>query len=267
MNKFENILKSPWIKRIVAGLVCVLIAGYIGEYVRVLSNGSSWTHFEFSANPFVAIKFAFTSMGGLISLALMLVLIGVTSVYNKNVGNKVRKNDELKDERGFYRSQSGLYGTAYLLTDEEFKGLLDVKPLKRVDEIRGTIFGINPKTNNVVYMPPEEKGVHRNNHHIAICGAPGSGKSYGYVRANMLQALWNKESIIVTDPKGELYNSMSAIYRHAGYNVKVFNLIDGAHSDSWACLEEIRGDSLLADTFAQIIIQNTVAPGGKSDEF
>lgn len=73
------------------------------------------------------------------------------------------------------------------------------------------------------------------------------------------------ESLILTDPKSELYESMSEYLRDNGYTVKVFNLIEMDHSDSWNCLNEVGSSELMAQTFADIVLQNT--SGDSKDAF
>ena len=97
----------------------------------------------------------------------------------------------------------------------------------------------------------------RLNSNLAICGASGTGKSRSISRNLILQAARRGESIIVTDPKSELYESMSQYLRDQGYTVRVFNLIEMDHSDSWNCLGEVGGSELMAQTFSDIVLSNT----------
>lgn len=48
---------------------------------------------------------------------------------------------------------------------------------------------------------------------------------------------------------------MSEYLRDNGYTVKVFNLIEMDHSDSWNCLNEVGSSELMAQTFADIVLQ------------
>ena len=58
---------------------------------------------------------------------------------------------------------------------------------------------------------------------------------------------------------------MSEYLRENGYTVKVFNLIEMDHSDSWNCLNEVGDSELMAQTFADIVLQNT--SGDMKDAF
>ena len=73
------------------------------------------------------------------------------------------------------------------------------------------------------------------------------------------------ESVVITDPKAELYNDTSELYRKHGYEVKVFNLVDPAHGDSWNCMADLGGDTLMAQVLTNVIIGNTSS--GETDHF
>lgn len=105
-----------------------------------------------------------------------------------------------------------------------------------------------------VRIPPKPKTWM--NRHVLVVGAPGSGKSRGYVRPNIFAAVRSGESVLVTDPKGELYRSMSGWLNSKGYIVKGFNLVQMEQSDHWNPLAEIR-TPLDADVFAQVVISTT----------
>lgn len=81
----------------------------------------------------------------------------------------------------------------------------------------------------------------------------------------IFQCVARGESLIITDPKSELYESMSVYLENEGYTVKAFNLVNPENSDSWNCLGEINGQETMAQVFADVIIQNTGS--GKGDHF
>ena len=59
------------------------------------------------------------------------------------------------------------------------------------------------------------------------------------------------ESLIICDPKSELYEKSSEFLRSRGYCVKVFNLVSPENSDSWCCLAEVEGQELMAQPFCR----------------
>jgi hypothetical protein len=66
-----------------------------------------------------------------------------------------------------------------------------------------------------------------------------------------------KSSIIVTDPKGELYRDKAIYLEKRGYTVKQWNLKNFMSSDSWDCLRDVNNNNI--STFVDIIIRNTSA--------
>ncbi len=62
------------------------------------------------------------------------------------------------------------------------------------------------------------------NNNIFLIGGSGAGKSYRFVKPNLLQM---NGSYIVTDPKGELLRDTGGIMKKYGYKVKAINLLNG----------------------------------------
>ncbi len=71
---------------------------------------------------------------------------------------------------------------------------------------------------------------HRENLNVLVIGGSGSGKSRFYVKPNLMQL---NTSYVVTDPKGELLRSCGRLMKKARYEIRVFNLIDMAHSNNY----------------------------------
>lgn len=100
------------------------------------------------------------------------------------------------------------------------------------------------------------------NCNVIVFGAPGCRKTRGLVIPNMLQAIENEESLIITDPKGEIHRSTSEFFRKHGYKIKKLNLINMQNSDRWNPLDVVEND-LDAQILADVIIANTTIPGIK----
>ena len=71
---------------------------------------------------------------------------------------------------------------------------------------------------------------HRENLNVLVIGGSGSGKSRFYVKPNIMQL---NTSYVVSDPKGELLRSCGRLLKKAGYEIRVFNLIDMSHSNNY----------------------------------
>lgn len=161
---------------------------------------------------------------------------------------------EYDRDRNLIYSRKGTYGTAGFMPLKEVPEVLDM--VSDVRKHTGTILGkIEGKT---VCVPLET----RLNANIAVFGASGSMKTRAYCINRILQSITRRESLIITDPKSELYEKTSEYLRFEGYEVKVFNLVSPESSDSWNCLCEIKGDELMAQLFCDVIIKNTGSERG-----
>lgn len=171
-----------------------------------------------------------------------------------------RDMDRMDTERNFQYSKSGVYGTAGLLKEEDMQDVAQAQP---INEAMGAILGQFDMTGErVVNM----KDKIRINKHTCIFGASQSGKTWCYVIPFALQAARRRESLIVTDPKGELYETTAEYFRSLGYVVRRFDLKQPELSDGWDCLKEVYGSSEStpenrATIFSDIVIQNTAQPG------
>jgi type IV secretion system protein VirD4 len=76
------------------------------------------------------------------------------------------------------------------------------------------------------------------------------------VRSNIFTAVRGGESVIVTDPKGELFRDMAPYLAGRGYAVRVLNLVRMQESHRKNFLDEIR-TPLDADVFAQVVVATT----------
>ena len=121
---------------------------------------------------------------------------------------------------------------------------------------RGVILG---KLDGKAVCLPERTRMNRN---VAVFGASGSMKSRAYARNVVFQCVKRGESLIITDPKSELYADLCLYLEGNGYTVRVFNLINPENSDSWNCLAEIEGQEIMAQLFCDVIIRNTGSPKG-----
>ena len=163
-------------------------------------------------------------------------------------------HDTAADERGIKYSKDGTYGTSGWMENKVRDTIFQVSRLK---DNNGIILGKAGR--NAVSLPVDTMY----NKHIAVFGASGSGKSRKFVRTNILQMAKLGQSMILTDPKGELYRDMSGFLKRMGYTVKLFNLVDPLHSDRWNVLNDVT-DDLTAQTFSEVVISNTKSGSGKS---
>ena len=160
-------------------------------------------------------------------------------------------------ERNLSYSSKGTYGTSGFMEPAEMRKVLELAD--HVEKTKGTILG---KLDGRAVCLPYETRMNRN---IAVYGASGSMKSRAFARNMIFQCVARGESLIITDPKSELYESMSGYLENEGYAVRCFNLVNPENSDAWNCLLEIGGQETMAQVFSDVIIQNTGS--AKGDHF
>ena len=105
---------------------------------------------------------------------------------------------------------------------------------------------------------------HRRNLLQIVVGGSGSGKTRYVVKPNLMLA---NASFIVTDPKGEIVRAVAPLLLQKGYVVKVFDLIDPAHSDSYNPFRYIRKDSDVFRLISNLIQNTTPKNSSQSDPF
>lgn len=157
-------------------------------------------------------------------------------------------------ERNFVYSNKGTYGTSGFMSEKEIKTVFNLT--HDLKNCSGTVLGLYDGK----YICVPQNG--RLNKNIAVYGASGSMKTRAFCINRILQAVQGGESLIICDPKSELYEKTSEYLRRKNYTVRVFNLVSPENSDSWNCLEEIQGDELMAQLFCDVIIKNTGSERG-----
>lgn len=249
-------------------IIAVFILGFTaliylgGLSGQLLSNYTAWiaengmagqsTMKPVSWNPFICFPQAFTP-NGMKGMFGFLFIAGGIFAYVKLHD---RFDSKEYDPRGFTKSKNGIYGTASWMSEKEMREVLEVRP---VDKAEGIILG--EYHGKAVCMPRDT----RLNRHIGIFGASGTMKSRAIIRNALFQAIKGGESVILTDPKGELYADTAELFRKSGYEVKVFNLVHPEHGDSWNCMSDLAGDTLMAQVLTNVVIGNTSS--GKGDHF
>ena len=75
-------------------------------------------------------------------------------------------------------------------------------------------------------------------YHSLILGSTGSMKTRTLILPTIFSLAMAGENIVVSDPKGELYEHTSRFLKDRGYDINVLNLRDMEHSDCWNPLAE-----------------------------
>ena len=75
--------------------------------------------------------------------------------------------------------------------------------------------------------------VDNSNMHTLVIGATGSGKTQGIINPTMKMLMKGRESIVVTDPKGEIYEDHYKLLKELGYQIIVLNFRDPQKGSCW----------------------------------
>ena len=103
---------------------------------------------------------------------------------------------------------------------------------------------------------------HRRNLLQIVIGGSGAGKTRFFCKPNLMQA---NCSFFVTDPKGEMLRAVAPLLIQKGYVIKVFDLIDPAHSDSFNPFPYIKDDKD-AMKLVNNLIKNTTPKNASSND-
>lgn len=258
--------KSKMIKGTLSAIPLIFVlmygGGYVAQLIRnykvweqnggTLGGGTSPTLPNGSVSE--CVKTFFTYPYGLIGIGICVASIVILVLMIMKMGAGERT--DIDRERNFEYSNKGTYGTSGFMSEKEMYEIFDVDSVKNNT---GILLGLYK--NKPIFLP-QDTFMNKN---IAVFGASGSMKSRAYVRNYIFQAARRGESVVITDPKSEMYEDMAVYLENQGYDVKVFNLVSPQNSDSWNCIADINGDDLMAQTFTDVVIKNTTI--GKGDEF
>ena len=193
--------------------------GYVAQFIRNYnewqSAGGTMGDGSSPATPRFAIgecfKAMFTFPYGIIGILFCISILGllIFMVMKMGYGDK----GEYDRSRNLIYSTKGTYGTAGFMPKKEMTEVLDL--VGDVKKHGGTILG---KVDGKAVCVPRET---RLNSNIAVYGASGSMKTRAFCVNRILQSAARGESIIITDPKSELYEKTSEYLRSQGYEVKV----------------------------------------------
>ena len=157
------------------------------------------------------------------------------------------------NDRGVYRLGEE-YGSARFATTNEMKKYAD-----SVEE------------NNMILTQNARMGMWNNrikhsfqkNKNVAVIGDSGSGKTFTFVKPNLLQCVG---SIIVTDPKGLLVRETGTLLEKQGYKIKIFDLNTLENSDQFNVFNYIKREIDL-DRVLEAITEGTKKSNNKGEDF
>ncbi|MDD9309786.1 type IV secretory system conjugative DNA transfer family protein [Cytobacillus firmus] len=250
------------------GLMVNYLCGYLVAYSQYITfykiKGLELITQEFIKEPWVAFKVlilgtdltkeVFISIHEIYSEPMFHVIFICFYAYFVFSYFSKSKRMEKKDA-----SEYGSHGSARWSTKKEINTLTH-------DEV-GFILG-EYKGKKVIHpFGKDENGNDKTplNQNVASFGGAGTGKTAGYGIPNILHnADVVGESMVITDPKGELYNKTAGYLKEKGYEILYFNLLDMTRSLRYNPLDYV-SNTEEALSLANMIISNTEGKNSSGD--
>ena len=130
-------------------------------------------------------------------------------------------------EKGFgFTSEKKDKGYSRWAKDKEMKAEEDIVMVTPQQE-----------TSNAAGVPlllsEKEAWVDNGEYHTLVIGSTGSGKTQTVIKPTVKLLAKAGESMIITDPKGEIYEATANMLRDKGYDVQILNFRDPQNGSSW----------------------------------
>ena len=260
-KQLKQISKKFWIiSNIFIVPISFFVGGILGQmirgYGRFVGDGMA-RKFVYTANDLFHFYLE-NPLVGIVAFAASILFLNIFAFYIKCSVVRGGLQDE---DRNFTYSEKDTYGTSRWMNKEETEENFEI--LKSIDTTDNLLVGQDTSTGDYLTLPDDAP---LNNLHRTIIGGSGAGKSASVLQNDIFQFAKKEESMVITDPSGELFSRNASWLRKRGYNVKVFNLVDLENSDSWNCLGELEGGEkdivTNAQIFADVIISNTSGKEG-----
>ncbi len=220
--KWKNI-KIGWL--VVYALLIIFGAGTVGFIVRLTTLNLNDV---LAGKPFViywsALKDPITWIQGLAGIGVLALIYFVTHF-------SAMSSRGMREKKGLDARQEGALENSRFLTDKErdkyfpgytYEQLSSVKkdgiPVRAIVDKKGKM--------SINFLPGA---------HSLVIGATGSGKTTTFINPmiQLLGATAAGSSMIMTDPKGELFSLHSKFLKERGYNVLLLDLRDTYTSSRW----------------------------------
>jgi len=167
-------------------------------------------------------------------------------------GSSGAKRHDERHVHGLKVAENAAKGTRRWAGDRDLAHVAEFGPPKEGKYGGGTVIGrLNGR---IVRLQPEKCKPPLPQHACVVAGT-GAGKSFSFAIPNVVAAAMEGESIVLTDPKGELACLLAPWLREMGYKVYLFNLAYPQWSSYWNPVLECRDDEEIT-AFATAIVQN-----------
>lgn len=240
--------------------VAVYIALAIGLLLLVATIcGSAYAGLRPNAEH-SSIYYGFTNMIGMTIVLYLIFIVIIFMLMTKiSYANKVDR----VDERGVRVMKNDDYGGSRYMNEKEMRDVFDVGDIHDIDNEVYAQLTFEGGGKDVVAYKKKKHGA-SGNRNVLTLASSGLGKSFTIVRNNILQAVRRGESVVATDPSGELYRTLGKyLMEDMGADVHLLNLSEPEYSDFWGMMEETldpdteRLDATRLDDFANIYMKNS----------
>lgn len=149
------------------------------------------------------------------------------------------------------------------VVQEKLKALDTAKEeeAKKIESEINSMYSTNVILSKNYQRPLVASKIVGNNNNL-IVGGSGAGKTAMWLLANVMQM---NASYIINDPSGEILAKTGTMLKNNGYKVKIFNIADMKHSNSYNPLKYIRDDKGVAILIECLISNTNKGDGSKGD--
>ena len=198
-------------------LLLYLCAIGVMNFVTFGAEGRFWGLNPFPAfgKDYIIITFV------LFFAALIMIFTSVSSyIFTREKGPGIGLKIGEKEEKGYNRWAK----------EKEIKEDINVE---KIDPTAPTLSAAG------IVLTKDKKNfwVDNGEYHTLVIGSSGSGKTRGVVKPLVNILAKNGESMILTDPKGEIYTESAERLKELGYNVIVLNFREPENGSAWNPLD------------------------------
>ena len=195
-------------------------------------------------------QLAFTGM----LLAICIGAFVIFYMHNTALKNFSYNPDKLYGDAGFRGEEDRKQYDERYVDHGKYIDPITKKPVETADP--------NMIASNDTKLSINDRKTFRNNNFLILGGA-GTGKSRFVIKPNLLQ---ENCSNVVTDPSGEIIVSCGKVLSDHGYKIKIFNLSNMGHSNTYNPFNYIRDEAGVLMVI-DCLIKNTTGKNEKGDQF
>ena len=195
------------------GIFSVFVLYFSAILVLNLSSFATTGNFH-GFNPLPAFSSEYFAPTMVVFIGILIALITSVSSHFFEREKGIGFSSDAKKEKGYAR----------WATDKEIK-----KELTKIDPLADH----NDAGGIPIIMNKKGVWVDNGGYHNLIIGSTGAGKTQTTVFPMVKNLSKHDESMIITDPKGEIYEETAEMLKERGYNIVLLNFRDPQQGNSW----------------------------------